>query len=127
MGKLLSLFVDDMAIGGQDDDLPGDLLAAFLERPLDRLLQPAAAGHLHAHHRYASDRILADDFGQLPGIVHAVQLGAADQGDAPLDKALMEARIGVGRAIGGDQQLGAIKIGRVDRGQLCLLYTSRCV
>ena len=36
------------------------------------------------------------------------------------DKILMEISIGVGRAVGGDQQLCPIKIGGVDRDQLDL-------
>ena len=77
------------------------------------MFQPAAAGDLHPHDGHALDVVAADDLRQLLGVIHAVQLRAAHQRDMPLDEPLMEGGVGVGGAVGGNQQPCA-----------CLLYTS---
>ena len=77
-------------VGGDGHHLPGDEFATLLEGLLHRQLDAAAAGHLHAHDGDAPDIVLPDDLRQLFGIVHAVQLGAAHQGDVPLDEPLVE-------------------------------------
>mgnify|MGYP006874944806 CR=1 FL=1 len=69
--------VQNPPVGGDRYDLPRNELAGRLQGALGGIFQPAAAGHLHAHNGDALDVVLPDDLGQLFGIVHAVQLGAA--------------------------------------------------
>ena len=84
------------------------------------MFQPAAAGDLHPHDGHALDVVAADDLRQLLGVIHAVQLRAAHQRDMPLDEPLMEGGVGVGRAVGSNEQLGPVKIRRPHRDQLDL-------
>ena len=53
-------------------------------------------------------------------VIDVVQLGAAHQRDVPLDELLVEGGVGVGGAVGGDEEPCAVKIGRVHRHQLDL-------
>ena len=84
------------------------------------MLQTTAAGNLHADDGDALDIVIADDLGELVGVVHAVQLRAAYQRDVPLDEALMEGGIGISRAVSGDEQPCSVKVGRVHRNQFDL-------
>ena len=84
------------------------------------MLQPAAAGHLHAQHRHAPDVVAAEDLGQLFAVVHSIQLGAADEGDLALHELFVHIGVGVGGAVGCDQELCPVKIGGVHRHQLDL-------
>ena len=70
----------------------------------------SAAGNLHSHNGNAFDVVERYDFRQLFRIVHAVQLGAAHEGDVSLDEPLMEGGVGVGGAVGGNQEPCAVKI-----------------
>ena len=71
-------------IGGEGDYIPRDELAAVLQSSDGSVLQPAAAGHLHAQHGHALDIIAADDLGQLFAVIHSIQLRAADDVTWPL-------------------------------------------
>ena len=73
-------------------------------------LNSTAAGYLHADDGDALDVVLPDDLRQLFGIVHAVQLGTAHQRDVSLDEPLVEGGVGVGGAVGGNQEPCAVKI-----------------
>ena len=84
------------------------------------MFQPAAAGHLHAQHRHAPDVVAAEDLGQLFAVVHSIQLGAADEGDLALHELFVHIGVGVGGAVGCDQELCPVKIGGVHRHQLDL-------
>ena len=53
-------------------------------------------------------------------IVRAVELRTADERDAAADKVRMEAAAGVSRAVGGDQQVAAVKIRCTHRYELQL-------
>ena len=91
---MILLFFHQPAVHRDGDHLPRDELPALLERLFRRQLQPAAAGYLHADDGDALDVVLPDDLRQLFGIVHAVQLGAAHEGDVPLDEPLVEGGVG---------------------------------
>ena len=53
-------------------------------------------------------------------VVHTVELRAADERDAPADEILMEACIGVSRAVGRNEELCAVEECRVHRHKLYL-------
>src|SRR5699024_1515305 len=73
-----------------------------------------------AHNGHALDVVFRDDLGELFAVVHAVELGAAHQGDLPAHKVLVQVGVGVGGAVGGDEKLRAGEVGRVDGRQLDL-------
>ena len=95
-------------------------LAAVFQGGHGGVFQPAAAGHLHAQHRHAPDVVAAEDLGQLFAVVHSIQLGAADEGDLALHELFVHIGVGVGGAVGCDQELCPVKIGGVHRHQLDL-------
>ena len=101
----------DLALGGDGHHLPGEEFAAALEGLLDRQLDPAAAGDLHAHHGDALDVVVGQNFGELFAVIHAVQLGTAHQGNFSTDKVPVEVGVGVGSAVGGHQELGPVQPG----------------
>ena len=107
---MILLFFHQPAVHRHGDHLPRDELPALPECLFRRQLQPAAAGHLHADDGNALDVIFPDDLRQLFGIVHAVQLGTADEGDVPLNEPLVKSGVGVGGAVGGNQEPCAVKI-----------------
>ena len=114
------LLIQDPAVCGEGHHLPGDELAAVLQRRFGSMLQSAAAGHLHTHHGHAADVVFPEDLRQFFRVVHAIQLGAAYQRDMAFHKALVEGGIGVGGAVGGDQQLRAGEVWGVGRDQFDL-------
>ena len=113
-------FVQDPSVGGHGHHLPGQKLAAALDGQPGGLFNTAAAGHLHPGDGDAPDVVFGDDPGELFGIIALVQLGTADEGDAVPDQLIVEIAVGIGRAVGGDQQVGSIKVGSVHRRQLDL-------
>ena len=107
----------DFPIDGYGHNLHRNLPAACLQGTCHSLFHPAAAGHLHAHHRDAADVVFPEDGGQLFCVIDVVELGAADERHAPLNKFFMEISKGIGRAVGGHQKVCAVKIGGVARNQ----------
>ena len=95
--------IENFPVRGNRNHLPRNELSAFLQRVFRRIFQPATARHFHAHDGYAFNIGPADDFSQLIRIIHSVQFRAADQRDMSLDKILVKRRIGIRRAIGGNQ------------------------
>ena len=79
-------------------------------------MQAAAARHLHPHDGDALDVVIADDLGQLVGVVYHIELRTTDQGDLALHEFLVHIGVGVGGAVSSDQQLCAV-IERCDRRQ----------
>ena len=114
--------IQNLAVNGDGDHLPGKELAAVLQGGDGGVLQPAAAGDLHAHHGQAFHLVFAKDLGELFGVVHTVQLGAADQAHPALQKLLVKIAVGVGSAVGGHQQVGTVQPGGIYRGQLDLYW-----
>ena len=53
-------------------------------------------------------------------VVGIIKLRAADKGDVPLNEALMEGSVGVGGAVGGDEQVCRVKEGGVCGDELYL-------
>ncbi len=90
------------------------------QRALDGIFNPAAAGDLHTHDRDAFDVVFTQDAGELFAIIAFIEFGTADQRNAPADKLLVERAVGIGCAVGGDEQARAVKIRRVDGYQLNL-------
>ena len=108
------------AIGADGDDPQGDRLAASSQSSVGGVLQPAAAGNLHAQQGDALDGIGRENGGEPFGVVVGIQLGTADEGDVPADEALVEIAPGKGRAVGCQEEMGILEPGGVDRGQLDL-------
>ena len=100
--------------------LPRNQLSAVLQRSSYCVFQPAAARHLHAHDGDALNIVSAQDFGQFFTVIHRVELGTADKRDAVPDEIPMEIRIGVGRAVGRDEQVCTVEIRRVHGHELNL-------
>lgn len=84
-----------------------------MQRDFCGVLNTAAAGDLHSDDSYGLYVIVCDYLGQLFGIIDAVELRAADKGYVPSYEFFVECRVGVGGAVGGDEQLCAVKIGSV--------------
>ena len=78
--------IKNPAIGRNRYNGPRDHLAAFLKGFDGSMFQTAAARNLHADNGDAFDIILTNDFGQLFGIIHTVQLRTAHKGDMSLDE-----------------------------------------
>ena len=87
-------------------------------------MQAAAAGHLHTGKGHAFYIVCAEDLPELFGIVDGVQLRAADKRDPALDEVLVEAAEGIGAAVGGYQQICAVKAVGAYR---CKLYLNGLV
>ena len=79
------------------------------------VFQSAAARDLHAREHHAAHVVLREDRGQLLLVVRGVQLRAADERHAAADEVRVKIPIGIGRAVGGDEQVAAVKIRRADR------------
>ena len=99
------------AIGAYGDDPQGDRLAASSQSSVGGVLQPAAAGDLHAQQGDALDGIGRENGGELFGVVVGIQLGTADEGDAPLHEVPVEIGIGVGGSGGSGRATGPAERG----------------
>lgn len=82
--------------------------------------QAAAAWDFHADQGDVMDIVLAKDFCQFFSVVDVVEFRAADEGDAALDEIFVEAGVGIGRAVGSDEQAGTVEIRRMRRYELDL-------
>ena len=100
--------------------MPGNKFAAGLERSFGGMFYPCAAGNFHAHDGNAFYVILPDDFGQLFCIIHAVELGAADERDAVFDESVMKIAVCISGAVSRDQQIRLVEIGSAYRSQFDL-------
>ena len=94
--RCYSCFVSNASIGSDYHDLPGNQFPAGLQCILSGHLDPAAAGDFHPHDRDAADVVLPDDLGELLGIISFIQFGAADQGNAIFDEAVVKVAVGIG-------------------------------
>ena len=59
------------------------------------------------------DVVVPNDRCQLLRVIHSVQLRTADEGNLAFHEILVHVGIGVGRAVGRDQQFCAVKKGRL--------------
>ena len=114
------LLFQNPSVGGDGNDLPGGEFAACQQGSLDGVFDAGAAGNLHANDRYALNVVFCDDAGQLFGVVALVQFRTADQCDAVADKLVMEVAVSVGSAVGGDEQIGTVKVRGVNGDELDL-------
>ena len=94
--------IQNGSVTGDRHDLPGEQLAAGLDRLLRRVLQAAAAGHLHPQDGHALDVVVANDRRQLFAVVDGVQLRSADDRCLAAHEVFMDRRIGVCRAVRRD-------------------------
>ena len=78
------------------------------------MFDAAAARNVHADNGHALEVVVSDDFGQLFGVVDAVELRTSDQGYFTTDKVLMEAAVCVSGTVGSDQKFGTVEIRGVD-------------
>ena len=99
-----------MSVGGDDIHLHRDILAGSGDCAVYGVFYTSAAGYFHARYRNAPDIVGADYPAQFLSIVGVVQLGAADEGNMAAHELLMDVRVGVGGAVGGNQEPCAVKI-----------------
>ena len=64
------------------------------------------------------DSVGAQDSGEFIGVGRGIELGAADQGDAAADESAVKIAVGIGAAIGGNEQMGVLVVRRGDGGEL---------
>ena len=112
--------VEDLPVDRDRNDLPWQELSARAQRLPRRVLEPAAARHLHAHDGHALNVVAPDDLRELVGVIHRIELRAADERDLPFHELTVHVRVGIRRAVGRNEQLRALKIRRVDRHELDL-------
>ena len=92
--------LQDPAVGGNGNHLQRQRFAAALQRCANRMLQPAAAGHLHPRHGDAPQIILPENCLQLFRIIHRIQLGTSHQQNLPFQQPLMKCAAGIRPAVG---------------------------
>ena len=109
--------IQQVAIGADGDNPQGEIFAAGGQSSAGGVFQPAAAGHFHAQQGDALNIIGGQNSGKLFGVIKGIQLGAADEGNAPLHKITMKISIGIGGTIGGDEQMRPGKAGSSRRNQ----------
>ena len=114
------LFVFDFAVSRNNRDIERNVFAACVKCLLDSRLNSAAAGHLHAYYGNTLDVINCQNSCQLFGIVHAVKLRTSDERNFILDEIIVEIAVSESRAVGGDEQVGTVKIGSIDGNKLYL-------
>lgn len=112
--------IEYFSVRGNGYDLPRNKLSAALQCDFCRVFQSAAAGHFHAHDGHAFNIVIANYFGELLGIVHAIQFRAADIRNISFYEAFVECVIGIRRAVGSAEQLSAFKVRRVHGNKLYL-------
>ena len=99
---------------------PRDKLSACHKRTFYCIFNAAATGNLHSHNGHALDIIVRDNCGQLVGVIDIVKLGTSDKRYAVADKFIVEIAVGIGGAVGGDEQICAVKTGGIDGHELDL-------
>ena len=114
------LLIQNLSVSCDGYYLPRNELPTVPERVFRRSLQSSAARHFHSDNRNALDVVILDDLGQLFGVIHHIELRAADQGDFTLHKILVHIRVGIGGAVGGNQQLCAVVERSLSRQQFNL-------
>ncbi len=93
----------------------GYLFAGGGDGALKGVLKSAAAGHLHAREGDGLDIVCGKDLAELFCVIDGVELRAADERHAAFHEVGVEAAAGIGAAIGGDEQIRAVKIRGLDR------------
>ena len=83
-------------------------------------LKSAAARQFHAYYGNTLDVVNCQNSCQLFGIVHAVKLRTSDERNFILDEIIVEIAVSESRAVGGDEQVGTVKIGSIDGNKLYL-------
>ena len=90
--------------------MQGELLSRSGDGAGQRRLQSAAAGHLHTRQGDGLNVVCRKDLAELFGVIDGVKLRAADERHSALDEIIVEIAVGLGAAIGGDEQVRAVKI-----------------
>lgn len=93
------------SVDGKRDHAPRDEFAAGFEGVFGCRFDAAAAGYFHPHDGQTPDVVAAQNFGQLLGVIHHIQLRAADERHAAANEILMEVAVGIGRAVRRDEQV----------------------
>ena len=75
---------------------------------------------LHAYYGNTLDVVNCQNSCQLFGIVHAVKLRTSDERNFILDEIIVEIAVSECRTVGGDEQVGTVKIGSIDGNKLYL-------
>jgi len=110
----------NFAVSADGDDVQRNILAAVLYCAFNGIAQTAAAGDSHSCDGYAFYIIEFEYLHQLLGIVHTVQLGAADEGHTVFHEIIVEAAISISGAIRCNKQVCAVIERRNRRQQLYL-------
>jgi len=107
-----------LALDAQNEALHRHLLSRHLQRLPDEGLQVRAAGNLHLQNGDILDLVGGEDRGQLlDEALPLVELGAADEGDPPLDEVSVDGGRCEGGAVGGDQKARAVEVRGVCMGE----------
>jgi len=86
---------------------------------LDQAEEARTARNGHNGHGQGSEAVPADDLGELIDVAVAiVELGTGDDELFPFQELPVETAQGEGRAIGGDEHVGALEIRRQGRDEL---------
>ena len=118
--KCVSSLAEQRAVGAHNDRMEGERFTAGGHGPLGGPLNAPTAGDRHPYNGDAADVVLSQNGGELFTIVPFVQLGAADKGHPAPDKVPVKGAVGVGGAVGSNEKITAVKVGRVDRSELDL-------
>ena len=98
-----------------------NIFSRGLEGILCRLHQTEAAGDLHIGQGDALDGVCPEDLRQFfPVELNIVELWTTDHHSLPLEKILMQGRVGERDSIGDNQKVRILEIGGIDRDQLQL-------
>ena len=108
------------SIGRDGYYLPWDEFSAGLQRAFCRIFNAAAAGNLHTDDGQALNIVMGDDLRKFFSIIAFVQLWAANQRNVIADKVIVKISVSVSRTVGGNQQIGIVKVRCIDRNQLDL-------
>lgn len=92
-----------------EDDPERDIFSAHLNGSFHRAGETAAAGNGHTGYSDTANRIPAENFGKLQGVIDRVQLRTADQRYFAADEILMEVSVGISGAVGGNQEISVVK------------------
>ena len=118
--SVLTGALQDFSACRERHDLPGNHLSAVLECRDRCIRQSTATGNFHANDQYAGDIVLAENLRQFLGIISFIELRTTDDRDTILHEGVMEFAMCVSSAIGGNQEVRAVQIGRANRKELYL-------
>ena len=100
--------------------MPRDHVSAVLERDFNSVLNSSATRDFHAGDYHRFDAVMFQNGSQFFRVVVIVKFWAADNGYPILHVLSVEVSVGIGGAVGRDEQIGVVKIRCIDRYELDL-------